>query len=197
MFITVVEKSPGTNLVKSPSQNKRGKQKKVGKKGEWPIKCSLWLSAIYIVVCLLNITKASLSSLSFVELPRVKVKTPWSEVERNAVHKHLGNLMRQRRVPGKEDCMRTIQAETALGGRSWKDVKNFVYNTIVTLNRRDATRKLKYWRLNILYLNCSVPTLNVYLDSWLLVFWLICSGHQVLYSKTVYILYLHFTFHYS
>lgn len=99
---------------------------------------------IYIVVYLLNITKSTLSSLSFVELPKVKVKKPWSEEERKAVHKHLGNFMTERRVPGKEDCTQTIKAEKTLGQRSWKDVKNFVYNTIVTLNRRSATRKLKY-----------------------------------------------------
>lgn len=56
MFVTVVEKIPGTNLVKSLSQKKRGKQKKAKKKGEFfqtghksiyraTIKCSLLPSA--------------------------------------------------------------------------------------------------------------------------------------------------------
>ncbi|XP_031147359.1 uncharacterized protein LOC116044389 isoform X4 [Sander lucioperca] len=76
--------------------------------------------------------------------PVVKVKRPWSEAERSAVNKHMAKFMAERRVPGKEHCMRCIKEEEALGQRSWKDVKNFVYNTNVTLNRRCATRQLHF-----------------------------------------------------
>ncbi|XP_078023681.1 uncharacterized protein LOC144463423 [Epinephelus lanceolatus] len=72
------------------------------------------------------------------------VRRPWSEAERMAVEKHLGNFMAEQRVPGKEHCLQAIQAEKALSERSWKNVKDYVHNKIVTLNRRSATRKLKY-----------------------------------------------------
>ncbi|XP_073720775.1 uncharacterized protein [Misgurnus anguillicaudatus] len=75
---------------------------------------------------------------------KVNVKRPWSEAERSAVHKHLAKFIAERRVPGKLPCMKCIEEEEALNERSWKDVKNFVYNTIVTLNRRSASRKLKF-----------------------------------------------------
>ncbi|KAG8010376.1 hypothetical protein GBF38_022338, partial [Nibea albiflora] len=45
---------------------------------------------------------------------------------------------------GKEDCVRCLMKEKSLKLRSWKDVKNSVHNTIVTLNRRSVTRKLNY-----------------------------------------------------
>nr|XP_055029278.1 uncharacterized protein LOC129418353 isoform X4 [Misgurnus anguillicaudatus] len=75
---------------------------------------------------------------------KVNVKRPWSEAERSAVHKHLAKFIAERRVPGKLPCMKCIEEEEALNERSWKDVKNFVYNTIVTLNRRSASRKLNF-----------------------------------------------------
>lgn len=78
------------------------------------------------------------------------MRRPWSDAEKTAVKKHLGNFLAQRRVPGKNDCLRAIQAEKALCQRSWKNVKkNYVsqqhcefksqicYKEIV-LNERDA-----------------------------------------------------------
>lgn len=85
-----------------------------------------------------------LCSLLFAGHPGVKVKKPWSEGERDAVRKHMGKFITERRVPGKENCMRCVTAEKALAQRSWKDVKNFVYNSIVTLNRRAASRQLEF-----------------------------------------------------
>ncbi|XP_058229968.1 uncharacterized protein LOC131343785 isoform X2 [Hemibagrus wyckioides] len=72
------------------------------------------------------------------------MKRPWSEVETRAVDKHLGRFMAERRVPRKADCMICVKAEKSLAQRSWKDVKNFVYNRIVTLNRRAAKRILQF-----------------------------------------------------
>lgn len=98
---------------------------------------------IYIVVCVLNDTESTLP-LSFVEPTKVQVKRLWSEEEKTAVHKHLGDFIKERRVPGKEDCVKTIKNEKILGQRSWKVLKNFVRNTIVALNRRSAARQLEY-----------------------------------------------------
>ncbi|XP_029987178.1 serine-rich 25 kDa antigen protein-like isoform X5 [Sphaeramia orbicularis] len=72
------------------------------------------------------------------------VKRPWTEKEKSAVNKHLGRFVGERKVPGKKDCTACIEQERALAQRSWKDVKNFVYNTIVAHKRRDASRFLKF-----------------------------------------------------
>jgi len=50
--------------------------------------------------------------------------------------------MAERRVPGKLDCMRCLEEDNALKEISWKDVKNFVYNSIVTLKKKSAARKI-------------------------------------------------------
>lgn len=92
--------------------------------------------------CLFSRLRNQHCLLLFVESPKVTVRRPWSEAERSAVNKHLGKFMAERRVPGKVQCMQCIEEEKALRQRSWKDVKNFVHNTIVTLNRRSASRKL-------------------------------------------------------
>ncbi|KAK0154632.1 hypothetical protein N1851_003060 [Merluccius polli] len=73
-----------------------------------------------------------------------KARRGWSEAERTAVHKHLDAFIKQRQIPGKEACMKCINKEKVLGKRTWKDVKNLVYNRIVTLNRRSASRNLKF-----------------------------------------------------
>ncbi|XP_029985631.1 uncharacterized protein LOC115416058 isoform X4 [Sphaeramia orbicularis] len=72
------------------------------------------------------------------------VKRPWTEKEKSAVNKHLGRFVEERKVPGKKDCTACIEQERALAQRSWKDVKNFVYNTIVAHKRRDASRFLRF-----------------------------------------------------
>ncbi len=82
--------------------------------------------------------------MSFVEPPKATLRRQWSDAESMAVKKHLGKYLAERRVPGKEDCLRTIKAEKALRGRSWRNVKDYVYNKIVTLNRRSAARKLMF-----------------------------------------------------
>ena len=76
--------------------------------------------------------------------PLAKARRGWSEAERTAVHKHLDAFIKQRQVPGKEACMKCINKEKVLGKRTWKDVKNLVYNRVVTLNRRSASRNLKF-----------------------------------------------------
>lgn len=82
------------------------------------------------------------SSLSFVDLQKINIKRPWSEHEKRAIHKHLGKFITERRVPRKMDCTQVLNAEKVLAQRSWKDIKNWVYNTITTLNRKSATRSL-------------------------------------------------------
>ncbi|TRY87266.1 hypothetical protein DNTS_001135 [Danionella cerebrum] len=69
--------------------------------------------------------------------PTGSSRRPWSKYEKNAVQRQLGNFIILRKVPGKEECMKALHAEASLQSRSWKDIKNQVYNTIVTLKRRE------------------------------------------------------------
>ncbi len=40
--------------------------------------------------------------------------------------------------------MKGLEEEKVLKERSWKDVKNFVYNTIINKKRRSASRMLLF-----------------------------------------------------
>lgn len=40
-----------------------------------------------------------------------------------------------KKVPGKKDCLKCIDLEPELQDRSWKDVKNLVYNAMQTEKR--------------------------------------------------------------
>ena len=60
----------------------------------------------------------------------------WSAAERSAVSKQLDAFIVSLRCPGKDDCLKAIEAEPALVGRTWKEVKYSAYNMIVTKKRR-------------------------------------------------------------
>ncbi len=72
------------------------------------------------------------------------MKIPWCEEERRAVNKHLARFVAERRVPGKADCMKCLEEERVLKERFREDVKNLVYNTIVTMKRRSASQMLMF-----------------------------------------------------
>ncbi|XP_017283379.1 uncharacterized protein LOC108242808 [Kryptolebias marmoratus] len=68
-----------------------------------------------------------------------KPKPKWSEAEVHAVEKHLMRLIKEHRLPQKDDCVRCLEAEPhALRNRSWKGVKDYVRNRITTLQRRSG-----------------------------------------------------------
>ncbi len=67
------------------------------------------------------------------------MKRPWCEEKRRSVNTHLVRF-----VPGKADHMKGLEEEKVLKERSWKDVKNFVYNTIVNKKRRSASQMLLF-----------------------------------------------------
>ncbi|KAL7858878.1 hypothetical protein SRHO_G00140250 [Serrasalmus rhombeus] len=69
----------------------------------------------------------------------VQPRRPWTDREKEAVWRHLTKYRALKNVPGKADCLRCIQAELALKTRTWKDIKNFVYNSITTEKRKAAS----------------------------------------------------------
>lgn len=65
-------------------------------------------------------------------------RTPWSKQEIHAVEKHLMKFIKNRKVPGKADCVRCLEAEPlALKNREWTALKFYIKNRISTLQRND------------------------------------------------------------
>ncbi|XP_041739272.2 uncharacterized protein LOC121571704 isoform X2 [Coregonus clupeaformis] len=74
-----------------------------------------------------------------VATPR-KQKT-WSNEAQAAVRRQLGDFTKLMKIPGKRECDACLAAEPALQGRTWKDVKNYVHNTLKTMCRRHSSGK--------------------------------------------------------
>ena len=66
------------------------------------------------------------------------LKMPWRPEEKDAVFKHLGKHITLQRVPGKTECMACLKKEPTLHRRSWKDVKNFIHNSIQSMKKKMA-----------------------------------------------------------
>ncbi|XP_062322513.1 high mobility group nucleosome-binding domain-containing protein 3-like isoform X2 [Osmerus eperlanus] len=65
-------------------------------------------------------------------------KMPWRPEERDAVFQHLGKYITLQRVPGKTECMACLNKEPTLHRRSWKDVKNYLHNSIQSMKKKMA-----------------------------------------------------------
>ncbi|KAI7811559.1 hypothetical protein IRJ41_000349 [Triplophysa rosa] len=63
-------------------------------------------------------------------------RRPWSDGEKKAVWRQLGNYITLAKVPGKEKCLECIEAESALEKRHWMDIKNQVHNTIQSRKKK-------------------------------------------------------------
>ncbi|XP_062842181.1 uncharacterized protein LOC134301411 [Trichomycterus rosablanca] len=61
----------------------------------------------------------------------------WSEEEQAAVFKHLAVFLERFQVPGKADCLKCTQNESALKYRTWRDVKYFIHNKIVSRAKKN------------------------------------------------------------
>ena len=77
---------------------------------------------------------ACVISVTDMDLPKVVCRRPWSKQEKEAVWRQLGKYITLQRIPGKEECMKALQAEQ----RSWTDIKNQVYNTITSQKRKNS-----------------------------------------------------------
>ncbi|XP_020314650.2 uncharacterized protein LOC109869147 [Oncorhynchus kisutch] len=65
----------------------------------------------------------------------------WSDEAQAAVRRQLGDFTKLMKIPGKTECDACIAAEPVLQGRTWKDVKNYVHNTLMTMCRRHISGK--------------------------------------------------------
>lgn len=61
----------------------------------------------------------------------------WEKEEQQAVRRQLGNYISINKVPGKMECLDCISTEPeALGSRTWRDIKNYIHNTIMSKKRK-------------------------------------------------------------
>ncbi|XP_056119701.1 uncharacterized protein LOC130097073 [Rhinichthys klamathensis goyatoka] len=66
-------------------------------------------------------------------------RTAWNKNEIHAVEKHMMRFIKNRKVPGKADCVRCLEAEpSALKHREWSALKFYIKNRISALQRKDV-----------------------------------------------------------
>ncbi|XP_062313543.1 M-phase phosphoprotein 8 isoform X2 [Osmerus eperlanus] len=63
-------------------------------------------------------------------------KRTWSDEEQAAVKRQLAASIAEMTVPGKRECDACIDAEPVLQSRTWKDIKNYVHNTLQTIRKK-------------------------------------------------------------
>lgn len=86
--------------------------------------------------------KLSLSNLHechfVIYVGRAPVKQrEWTEEEISAVEATLMDHIKQWKVPGKEDCVKCLEAaQQKLSGRSWEEVRCYMANRIDNLKRQ-------------------------------------------------------------
>ncbi|XP_070177602.1 uncharacterized protein [Littorina saxatilis] len=72
--------------------------------------------------------------------PRKKqAKRPWTKDQKEAVDRHLSHCLVLNRVPQKHEAEQALASEKTLRGRTWKDVKYFVYNLLKKENKKHAS----------------------------------------------------------
>ena len=60
-----------------------------------------------------------------------KQNRKWTPEEEDAIHRSLEKNYAERRVPLKDECLRAIELEPSLSGRSWRIIKDHVRNWLV------------------------------------------------------------------
>lgn len=67
-------------------------------------------------------------------------KCPWTQPEVCAVEKHMQSFINDLVTPGKLDCLQVKRrCGAVLRGRSWKQIKFYVYNRILKRRRMQNT----------------------------------------------------------
>nr|XP_034331968.1 uncharacterized protein LOC117691047 [Crassostrea gigas] len=57
-------------------------------------------------------------------------KKPWNPSEMNSVNKHFSHFIAMSKVPGKNDIENVLKKDKILSKRTWRNVKDQVYNLI-------------------------------------------------------------------
>lgn len=67
----------------------------------------------------------------------------WSLQEIEAVERHLVKYILTETIPGADAIRKCMDEETILKNRTWKNVKDFVRNRIVSIQRKKKNSNLK------------------------------------------------------
>ncbi|XP_056005644.1 uncharacterized protein LOC125658100 [Ostrea edulis] len=57
-------------------------------------------------------------------------KKPWTSSEMNSIHKHFSHFITILKVPGKNDVTNVLKKDKNLSKRTWRNVRDQVYNLI-------------------------------------------------------------------
>lgn len=57
-------------------------------------------------------------------------KKPWTSSEMNSIHKHFSHFITMLKVPGKNDVTNVLKKDKNLSKRTWRNVRDQVYNLI-------------------------------------------------------------------
>lgn len=63
-------------------------------------------------------------------------RVPWTEKEKETVIKQFQKYLLLKKLPGKRDIQNCIDTEIVLSRRTWRNVKDFIRNTITTTERK-------------------------------------------------------------
>lgn len=64
-------------------------------------------------------------------------RVPWTEKEKETVIKHFQKYLLLKKLPGKREIQNCIDMEIVLSTRrTWRNVKDFIWNTITTTERK-------------------------------------------------------------
>lgn len=63
-------------------------------------------------------------------------KAPWTQKEKAAVTRHLGQYIVISKLPGKTEIVKCKSNERCLSQRSWQNIKDFIRNKITANARR-------------------------------------------------------------
>lgn len=80
--------------------------------------------------------KGPAEELASAPAPSPRKKGSWTEGEQGAVRRQFGEFASMFKAPGKRACDACIAAEPALRNRKWKEIKNYVHNSLQTMKRR-------------------------------------------------------------
>lgn len=70
-----------------------------------------------------------------IETP-VGKRVPWTEKEKETVIKQFQKYLLLKKLPGKREIQNCIDTEIVLSRRTWRNVKDFIRNTITTTERK-------------------------------------------------------------
>nr|XP_022308439.1 uncharacterized protein LOC111114442 [Crassostrea virginica] len=67
-------------------------------------------------------------------------RKPWTEPEKETVAKHFQKYILLKKLPGKREIQKCLDAELVLRKRTWRNVKDYIRNTITATERKTLSK---------------------------------------------------------